>query len=86
MPAQGQGKGLVSRRWGRGMPPPASDILWALDPTARGGEGGRELPCSLCNQQAAQKEPLKETVLERRRGRETGKRVQPTLFSLDTEI
>lgn len=29
---QNEGKGLVSRRWRRRMFPPASDILWALDP------------------------------------------------------
>lgn len=68
------------------MPPPASDLLWALDPTARRGDGGREWPCSLCNHQAVQREPLREILLERRGREGDGERVQPTLFSLETEI
>lgn len=50
------------------------------------------MPCSLCNYEAEQKEPLKEILLERREreggregAKETGKLAQPTLFSLETE-
>lgn len=64
------------------MPPPAFDILWALDPTSRRGEGGRELLCSLCNHGVVQKEVL----LERRRAREGDQIEGSLLFSRNWDM